>query len=156
MDFAIAFEDPAIGTQRHALALVNGAFVTELGDCRTFGHLGEVEQLRAMGLARGGSLKNAVVVDRGRVLNPEGLRRPDEFVRHKMLDAVGDLALAGAPIVGRFAARKGGHEMTNRLLRALFARPAAWTWIDLRAGQWFGDVETVPASRRDHLGAVAV
>jgi UDP-3-O-[3-hydroxymyristoyl] N-acetylglucosamine deacetylase len=155
MAFAIEFDDPAIGAQRHALPLVDGAFVDELGDCRTFGHLGEVEQLRAMGLARGGSLKNAIVVDRGRVLNPEGLRRPDEFVRHKMLDAVGDLALAGAPIVGRFVAHRGGHEMTNRLLRALFARPEAWSWIDLRPGQWFGGVAAAPDSGRD-LQAVAV
>jgi UDP-3-O-[3-hydroxymyristoyl] N-acetylglucosamine deacetylase len=155
MDFAIAFDDPAIGVQRRALALVDGAFVAELGDCRTFGHLGEVEQLRAMGLARGGSLKNAIVVDRGRVLNPEGLRRPDEFVRHKMLDAVGDLALAGAPIVGRYVAERGGHEMTNRLLRALFARPDSWCWMTLRPGQWLGGVAEAPERRRE-LGRVAV
>jgi UDP-3-O-[3-hydroxymyristoyl] N-acetylglucosamine deacetylase len=155
MDFAIEFDDPAIGAQRHALALVNGAFVSELVDCRTFGHLGEVEQLRAMGLARGGSLQNAIVVDRGRVLNPEGLRRPDEFVRHKMLDAVGDLALAGAPIVGRYVAYRGGHEMTNRLLRTLFARPDSWCWVDLRPGQWFGDVAEAPESAPP-LGKVAV
>lgn len=155
MDFAIEFEDPAIGTQRHTTPLVNGAFVAELGDCRTFGHLGEVEQLRAMGLARGGSLQNAIVVDRGRVLNPEGLRRADEFVRHKMLDAVGDLALAGAPIVGRYVAHRGGHELTNRLLRTLFARPDSWCWVDLRPGQWFGGVAEVPESRHD-LGRVAV
>jgi UDP-3-O-[3-hydroxymyristoyl] N-acetylglucosamine deacetylase len=159
MDFSIEFDDPAIGSQRRALALVNGAFVSELGDCRTFGHLCEVEQLRAMGLARGGSLQNAIVVDRGRVLNPEGLRRPDEFVRHKMLDAVGDLALAGAPIVGRYVAHRGGHEMTNRLLRALFARPHSWCWVDLRPGQWFGGAAEpstwAPEMRRD-LGKVAV
>jgi UDP-3-O-[3-hydroxymyristoyl] N-acetylglucosamine deacetylase len=155
MEFAIEFDDPAIGAQRQAMALVNGAFVSELGDCRTFGHLGEVEQLRAMGLARGGSLQNAIVVDRGRVLNPEGLRRPDEFVRHKMLDAVGDLALAGAPIVGRYTAHRGGHEMTNRLLRALFARPDSWCWVDLRPGQWFGGAAEAPDSRRA-LDRVAV
>lgn len=155
MDFAIEFDDPAIGAQRSALTLVDGAFVEELGECRTFGRLCEVEQLRAMGLARGGSLQNAIVVDRGRVLNPEGLRRADEFVRHKMLDAVGDLALAGAPIVGRYVAHRGGHEMTNRLLRALFARPEAWSWIDLRHGQWFGGVAVAPCRRRD-LDAVAV
>ena len=152
---AIEFDDPAIGAQRRALALVNGAFVAELGDCRTFGHLGEVEQLRAMGLARGGSLQNAIVVDRGRVLNPEGLRRPDEFVRHKMLDAVGDLALAGAPIIGRYTAHRGGHEMTNRLLRTLFARPDSWCWVDLRPDQWFGGVATAPGATREH-GRIAV
>ena len=146
MCFSIAFNDPAIGSSRKEMRLTGGAFVAELGDCRTFGHLAEVEQLRAMGLARGGGLHNAIVVDRGRVLNPEGLRRPDEFVRHKMLDAIGDLALAGAPIVGRFEAHKGGHEMTNRLLRALFARPAAWKWEVLRPGQWFGGVMDAPVA----------
>lgn len=155
MDFSIDFEDPAIGSQRETLPLTGSAFVAELSDCRTFGHLSEVEQLRAMGLGRGGSLKNAIVVDRGRVLNPEGLRRPDEFVRHKMLDAVGDLALAGAPIIGRFAAHKGGHEMTNRLLRALFDRPDAWEWDELRPGQWFGGAVRLPIPQTA-VDAVAV
>ncbi len=155
MSFSIDFADPAIGAARKHLRLVGGVFVTELADCRTFGHLSEVEQLRAVGLARGGSLKNAIVIDRGRVLNPDGLRRPDEFVRHKMLDAVGDLALAGAPIVGRFEAHRGGHEMTNRLLRALFDRPDAWSWQPLRPGQWFGGVTHAPATRR-RIDAIAV
>jgi len=135
MDFRIEFEDPAIGVQRHAVALTNGAFIAELSDCRTFGHLHEVERLRAAGLARGGSLLNAIVVDNGRVLNPEGLRRSDEFVRHKMLDAVGDLALAGAPIIARYTGDKAGHEITNLLLRELFSQPDAWTWDVLEAGQ---------------------
>ena len=138
MDFRIDFQDPAIGQQSHEMRLTNGAFFSELSDCRTFGHLKEVEALRAMGLARGGSLQNAIVVDNGRVLNPEGLRRPDEFVRHKMLDAVGDLALAGAPIIGRYQAEKAGHEMTNKLLRALFADPDAWVWDVLGSGDGFG------------------
>lgn len=128
MDFAIAFDDPAIGAQRHALRLEGDAFATELADSRTFTRLAEIEQLRAHGLAQGGSLDNAVVVDGARVLNPGGLRRPDEFVRHKMLDAVGDLALAGAPIVGRYVGVKAGHALTNTLLRALFARSDAWRW----------------------------
>jgi len=131
MDYAIVFSDSAIGEQALALTLTGDAFVTELADCRTFGHLTEVEQLRAMGLAKGGGLNNAIVVDRGRVLNPEGLRRPDEFVRHKMLDAVGDLALAGAPIIGRYVGLKSGHEMTNLLVRALFAAPDAWHWDEI-------------------------
>lgn len=144
MDFSIDFDDPAIGASRRMLRLTGDAFARELGDCRTFGHLSEVERLRASGLGRGGSLKNAIVVDRGRVLNPEGLRRPDEFVRHKMLDAVGDLALAGAPIIGRYEAHRSGHELTNNLLRALFARPDAWRWEPLRSGQWFDGVAEVP------------
>lgn len=135
MSFMIDFEDRAIGVQSHQMSLVNGAFVDELSDCRTFGRLAEVEQLRAAGLGRGGNLTNAIVVDDGRVLNPDGLRRPDEFVRHKMLDAVGDLALAGAPIIGRYTAEKAGHEITNLLLRELFDRPDAWMWDHMSADQ---------------------
>ena len=85
------------------------AFRRELADCRTFGFLHEVEALRAMGLARGGTLENCVVIDGDRVLNPEGLRRPDEFVRHKALDAIGDLYVLGAPILGRFEGVLAGH-----------------------------------------------
>lgn len=124
--FEIVFPDPAIGRQTLSRTLTGQAVLHELADCRTFGRLEDVERLRANGLGRGGSLENAVVVDGGRVLNPGGLRRGDEFVRHKMLDAVGDLALAGAPIIGRYEGERAGHEMTNRLLHALFARPSAW------------------------------
>ncbi|MGG7564814.1 UDP-3-O-acyl-N-acetylglucosamine deacetylase [Rhodovulum sp. DZ06] len=126
IDFVIAFDDAAIGVQSERLDIAGRAFDRELMDCRTFCRAAEVEALRKMGLAQGGSLENAVVVDGDKVLNPEGLRRPDEFVRHKMLDAVGDLALAGAPILGRYVGRKAGHEMNNKILRALFARPDAW------------------------------
>jgi len=126
IDFRIDFADAAIGVQGARLAVGPGDFRRELADCRTFCRQADVIAMRAAGLALGGSLDNAVVVDGGRVLNPDGLRRPDEFVRHKMLDAVGDLALAGAPIVGRYVGRLAGHEMTNRLLRALFAQPDAW------------------------------
>ena len=154
MDFRIAFADAAIGQQQHGMTLVNGAFVSELSDCRTFGHLHEVEQLRAMGLARGGGLHNAIVVDRGRVLNPEGLRRPDEFVRHKMLDAVGDLALAGAPIIGRYEGEKSGHGMTNQLLRALFDQPDAWCWDSLDSADAMGGI-SAPASNTNSDNTVA-
>lgn len=130
MEFAVSFADPAIGAARRHLVLTGTAIVAELCDCRTFGILSEIEGLHRLGLGRGGSLDNTVVVDRGRVLNPGGLRRPDEFLRHKMLDAVGDLALAGAPIIGRYVGDKAGHSLTNRLLQALFARPDAWSWAD--------------------------
>ncbi|MEM8697962.1 MAG: UDP-3-O-acyl-N-acetylglucosamine deacetylase, partial [Pseudomonadota bacterium] len=128
--FEIRFDDPAIGQQKYGLRITPDAFAEELAECRTFCHLAEVEGLRKIGLARGGGLDNAIVVDRGRVLNPEGLRRPDEFVRHKMLDAVGDLALAGAPIIGRYEGVLAGHEMTNRLLHALFEAEESWEWVD--------------------------
>lgn len=126
IDFAIDFEDPAIGAQRLRLAPTPTSFLGELADCRTFCLAAEIEAMRAAGLARGGSLDNAVVVQDGAVLNPGGLRRPDEFVRHKALDAVGDLGLAAAPILGRYVGVRAGHEMTNRLLRALSLRPDAW------------------------------
>jgi UDP-3-O-[3-hydroxymyristoyl] N-acetylglucosamine deacetylase len=128
MDFEISFPSAAIGRQRVIVDVTEQSFRRELADCRTFGFLHEVEALRAMGLARGGDLTNAVVIEGDRVLNEDGLRRPDEFVRHKALDAVGDLYVLGAPVLGRFTGVKAGHDMNNRLVRALAARPAAWTW----------------------------
>jgi UDP-3-O-[3-hydroxymyristoyl] N-acetylglucosamine deacetylase len=138
LDFAIDFPDAAIGRQHRRLTLRPGAFERELAAARTFCRRTDVEAMRSRGLALGGSLSNAVVVDGGRVLSPGGLRWSDEMVRHKMLDAVGDLALAGAPIHGRYVGLRSGHRLTNRLLRALFAEPAAWRI----AG------EEVPAGRR--------
>jgi UDP-3-O-[3-hydroxymyristoyl] N-acetylglucosamine deacetylase len=122
----IDFPATAIGRQSFALRLSPRSFRAALADSRTFTLAEEVAALRAAGLARGGSLSNAVVVDGPLVLNPGGLRRPDEFVRHKLLDAVGDLALAGAPLRGRFTGHRSGHGLNNRLLRALFAEAANW------------------------------
>ena len=124
--FEIRFPTAVIGRQAIDLAMDEMAFRRELADCRTFGFLHEVEALRAMGLARGGSLENAVVIEGDRVLNPDGLRRPDEFVRHKALDAIGDLYVLGGPILGRFEGVLAGHCLNNRLVRALLARPDAW------------------------------
>lgn len=124
--FTIDFADAAIGRQNLALNMANGTFVRELMDSRTFCRRADVEQMQAAGLALGGSYENAVVVDGAQVLSPGGLRREREAVRHKMLDAMGDLALAGAPILGRYTGNRAGHAMTNQLLRALFADPAAW------------------------------
>jgi UDP-3-O-[3-hydroxymyristoyl] N-acetylglucosamine deacetylase len=124
--FAIEFPTAAIGRQEIDLAMDEHTFRRELADCRTFGFLHEVEALRAMGLARGGSLENCVVIDGDRILNPEGLRRADEFVRHKALDAIGDLYVLGAPILGRFEGERAGHHINNLLVRALAERPAAW------------------------------
>jgi UDP-3-O-[3-hydroxymyristoyl] N-acetylglucosamine deacetylase len=124
--FAIEFPTPVIGRQEIDLAMDESAFRRELADCRTFGFLHEVEALRAMGLARGGTMDNAVVIEGDRVLNPEGLRRPDEFVRHKALDAIGDLYVLGAPILGRFEGELAGHSINNALVRALAARPDAY------------------------------
>ncbi len=131
--FEIRFPTAVIGRQAIDMPMDEFAFRHELSDCRTFGFLHEVEALRAMGLARGGSLENAVVIDGDRVLNPGGLRRPDEFVRHKALDAIGDLYVLGAPVIGRFEGELAGHALNNQLVRALLARPDAWrvrTYVD--------------------------
>jgi UDP-3-O-[3-hydroxymyristoyl] N-acetylglucosamine deacetylase len=126
MSVSIAFDAPAIGRQAWSMTLSATGFRAEIARARTFTLASEVAQLQANGLALGGSLANAVVVDGARVLNPGGLRMADEFVRHKLLDAVGDLALAGAAIRGRFIAHRGGHALNNRLLRALFADDTNW------------------------------
>lgn len=128
IDFQIDFADAAIGHQEKRLDMANGAFLRELADSRTFCRQADVEAMRRNGLALGGTYLNAVVVDGARVLSPGGLRHRDEAVRHKMLDAMGDLALAGAPLLARYTGHRAGHAMTNTLLRALFADPAAWCW----------------------------
>jgi UDP-3-O-[3-hydroxymyristoyl] N-acetylglucosamine deacetylase len=125
MAMSIAFTAAAIGSQALSLRLTPDSFRHELSTSRTFAMAADIDRLRESGLARGGSLDNAVVVDGAKVLNPAGLRCPDEFVRHKLLDAVGDLALAGAAIRGRFVANRSGHTLNNKLLRALFAEPDA-------------------------------
>ena len=129
--FEIVFDSKAIGRQRVDLPMDEHAFRSELANCRTFGFLHEVEALRAMGLARGGSMENAVVIEGDRILNPEGLRRPDEFVRHKALDAIGDLFVLGAPVLGRFEGVLAGHGINNAVVRALVARPNAWRYRSL-------------------------
>ena len=129
MDFHIDFVDRAIGVQDKRLVLANGAFVRELSNCRTFCRKADVDMMQANGLALGGTFENAVVVEDEKVLSPGGLRHSDEPVRHKMLDALGDLYLAGAPILGRYVGDKSGHAMTNALLRELFATPGAWAYV---------------------------
>jgi UDP-3-O-[3-hydroxymyristoyl] N-acetylglucosamine deacetylase len=124
--FEIVFANQAIGHQRVDLTIDETAFRNELANCRTFGFLHEVEALRRAGLARGGSIDNVVVFDGETLLNPEGLRRADEPVRHKALDAVGDLYLLGAPLIGRYEGVKAGHSANNAVVRALLARPEAW------------------------------
>ena len=126
IDFAIDFPAMAIGQQNRTLNLANGAFVRELSDCRTFCLRSEIDFMREHGLALGGSLENAVVVDGDEVLNAEGFRRSDECVRHKMLDALGDLYTAGMPLIGYYHGDKAGHGVTNQLLRKLFATPGAF------------------------------
>jgi len=117
----IDFAQPVIGRQKFSTSLLNGNFVHDIASARTFGFQREVEAMRAAGLARGGSLDNAIVLTDTSVLNKDGLRYADEFIRHKLLDAIGDLYLAGAPIIGAYDSYKGGHYMNNMLLKALFA-----------------------------------
>lgn len=133
MRFEIDFADRAIGHQIKALDMSNGTFVRELCDSRTFCRNADVEFMRANGLALGGTMDNAVVVDGDKVLSPGGLRHQDEPVRHKMLDALGDLYLAGAPILGRYTGKRAGHALTAALLHALFTRPGAACLVEADA-----------------------
>ncbi len=153
VDFEIDFETPVIGHQRYGFELSSAAFKTELCRARTFGFLKDVELLQSMGLARGGSLENAIVISEDRILNETGLRYPDEFVRHKTLDAIGDLALSVVPIKGHVTARRSGHDLNNRLLRALFARPEAWrletmTAEDMADAEGLTEETLLPAAGR--------
>jgi UDP-3-O-[3-hydroxymyristoyl] N-acetylglucosamine deacetylase len=122
----IAFDNALIGTQDHNLTLSRQAFKAQISRARTFGFLKDVEAMTKVGLMRGGSLDNAIVIDGDRVMNEGGLRYGDEFVRHKTLDAVGDLALAGAPIRGHYKGVLPGHAMNNALLQTLFSDTSAW------------------------------
>jgi UDP-3-O-[3-hydroxymyristoyl] N-acetylglucosamine deacetylase len=130
LDVEISFDTPVIGRQRLALEMSPGIFRAELSRARTFGFMKDVEALRAAGRALGSSLQNTVAIGDGEIINPEGLRYSDEFVRHKMLDAVGDLALAGAPMLCAYRSSCGGHKLNSSMLKALFADEDAWAVID--------------------------
>lgn len=127
LDVEIDFDTPVIGRQRLAYEMSPGVFRHELSSARTFGFMSDVERLWKAGLALGANLTNTVAIGEGRVMNREGLRDPMEFVRHKMLDAVGDLSLAGYPILGAFRSVRGGHRLNSLVLKALFADASAWT-----------------------------
>lgn len=151
--FEIDFDSAAIRRQECMVTMNGGSFKNEISRARTFGFEHEVSALRAAGLARGGSLDNAVVISGDKVLNEDGLRYEDEFVRHKVLDAVGDLYLAGAPIIGHFHGIRSGHGLNNRLLRDVFADASAWTMVpaqDIRSAAPFsslsGEAAPVAAS----------
>jgi len=146
LEFSIQFNHPAVDRTgaRVAVDFADESYVRDIARARTFGFTTDVEAMRAQGLALGGSLENAIVLDEYRVLNAEGLRLPDEFARHKALDAIGDLYLAGAPLLASFSAHKSGHALNNRLLRTLLADADAWEWAT------FEKPETTPA-RIAHL-----
>jgi UDP-3-O-[3-hydroxymyristoyl] N-acetylglucosamine deacetylase len=126
MDLSVDFTAEAIGRQAASIRLTPDSFRHSVANARTFVQLQEIEQLQAAGLAQGGSLQNAIVVDGATVMNPGGLRMANEFAAHKLVDAVGDLALAGSALHARFVAHRTGHGLNNRLLRALFEDQAAW------------------------------
>ena len=130
-DFDIAFPSAAIGRQRFSFPFSPDGFRREIAPARTFGFLSELEQLKKMDRGHGASLENTLAVDGDRVINAGLMRFPDEFVRHKILDAVGDMALAGAPLIARFEGVRSGHALNNALLRALFADPAHYRLMSL-------------------------
>lgn len=130
VDFTIEFDHPAIRRQRLDFTWSERDYAKEISRARTFGFLSDMQRLHQHNLALGGSLENAVVVDKYRVLNDDGLRFPDEFVRHKVLDFLGDLALVGRPVLGRFQARKSGHDLNNKLFKKLLADPQAWQLVN--------------------------
>lgn len=132
-DYTIKFSHPLIGTQHHVFEFSKKAYLKEISRARTFGFLKDVQALRSMGLALGGSLENAVVIDENKILNPEGLRFENEFVRHKILDAIGDLALVGAPILGNYTAFAGSHDLNHKLTLAVLADAKNFELVDLTA-----------------------
>jgi len=128
VDFTIDFPHPAFKSNDSQVSIdfFKDSYIDEISRARTFGFMQEVEYLRSNGLARGGSLENAIVLDEYKILNEDGLRYKDEFVRHKILDAIGDLYILGYPIIGKFIAHKSGHELNNRLLRELMNNRDKW------------------------------
>jgi len=131
LSFEIDFDSSSISRQKLAILVDNEAFKSDIASARTFGFAHEVDQLRRVGLALGGSLDNAIVIDGDHVLNEEGLRFQDEFVRHKILDCIGDLYLAGAPIIGHVHGAHSGHSLNHALLQALFEDDDAWSYVRL-------------------------
>lgn len=151
----IDFDHPSIGKQKYEIQLLNGNFRHDLADARTFGFAHEVEAMRQNGLALGGSLENAIVLDEHKVMNQEGLRYYDEFIRHKLLDAIGDLYLAGGPILGAYEADKPGHAMNNAILRKLFSTKDAYKIVDLFMEEQAGSGRITQNQGRPSVVAIA-
>ena len=153
VDIAIDFAHPLIGQQSIAFEVEPTTFRREVARARTFGFMKDVSKLWSAGYALGASLENTLVVADDRLLNPEGLRYTDEFVRHKALDAIGDLALAGAPILGAYRSVCGGHKLNHAILCALIADPTAWTVVEAKAPRRRGHADVTglvaPAYRAD-------
>lgn len=137
VSFSIEFDHPVFKDRRPQteLEFSSSTFVRDISRARTFGFMHEIEYLRSKGLARGGSMDNAIVVDQYRILNEDGLRFEDEFVKHKVLDAIGDLYMLGNSLICEFKAHKSGHSLNNRALRLLIAQPDAWEWVTFEENQ---------------------
>jgi len=131
IDFEIDFDNPVVARQTWSMQVSENAYKRDIARARTFGFLHEVDRMRAMGLARGGSLDNAIVISGDQILNAGGLRFENEFVRHKVLDLIGDLFLAGGPVIGLTRGYRAGHALTLRLLQTLFADRKAWSWREM-------------------------
>ena len=140
-EIEVDYDTPFIGRQMRVCELDRETFRRDIARARTFGFMRDVERLWAAGFARGAGLENTVVVGEDRILNPEGLRYADEFVRHKVLDAIGDLALAGAPLLGLYRAVRPGHKLNHAVLKALFADASAWTYVEAAPGRELGRAE---------------
>jgi UDP-3-O-[3-hydroxymyristoyl] N-acetylglucosamine deacetylase len=140
LSFEIDFDHPAVDQtgQRVVFDMGSGRYTREIARARTFGFTKDVDMMRARGLGRGGSMDNVIVVDERKVLNTEGLRYDDEFVKHKILDAIGDMAMAGHPLLAAYSAFRSGHALNNKLLRKLMADPEAWEMVS------FDDVSKAP------------
>ncbi len=149
LNFTINFTHPVFATTKQNVTIDLGehSYIKEVSRARTFGFMQDVEAMRAQGLALGGNLDNAIVMDEYRILNPDGLRFEDEFVKHKVLDAIGDLYLLGHPLIGAFSGYKSGHALNNALLRTLLADEQAWEFVT------FGKPEEAPAFLRMQLQA---
>ena len=155
--YDIDFNHPVIGKQSYDMVFSPEAYENDICAARTFGFLHEVEYLQARGLALGGSLNNAIVLDEEKVINKEGLRCGDEFVRHKILDAVGDLSLLGMPIIGHFLAYRSGHRLNNLLLRKLITSPECWELVHYFNGEreLFDDIiDARPFDSPDELSSL--
>ena len=146
IECCIEYASPLIKKQTCIFDTTKHLFKTDIAKARTFGFLHEVEMLRQNGFARGGSLENSIVISNDTVLNDEGLRYTDEFVRHKVLDAMGDLYTAGYPIIGKYTGIKSGHAYTNQLLRKLMADQSAWEFVDY--DQHLKNPSSVPSSQK--------
>jgi UDP-3-O-[3-hydroxymyristoyl] N-acetylglucosamine deacetylase len=133
IDCTIDFKHPLISDQQFTLEFSDRSFIRDVASARTFGFLRDVDKLRSVGLARGGSLENAVVVDDFSILNPEGLRFPDEFVRHKLLDALGDVALLGRPVIGALTVYKTGHALNQKLVAKVLSDPSNFEVVRARS-----------------------